>query len=169
MSELRDDFIDALLPMLSPSPVLRALATLQRTLDCLDIEGLATLYEEVRGVTIGSASSREPKPTIEEWNSFLDEFFARQRAHEVIAPERNDSTLRFHILAYALSATVKDCSLMLRVPTVGESTERSIKVIDLDIKDPNRLSAWQSLDASIVSQYANVSRSERKTCVDACV
>lgn len=163
---LRDSFVDAILPLLLSSPILQRLAVLQRTLDALDIEGLAKFYEEVRGVRIGYVPEGEPEPTMQEWDSFIDEFFTRQHSQ---LEGSDESTLRYHILAYALSATVKDCSLMLRIPTNGEPSLRTIKVIDLDIKNISRLALWQSLDMEVVSQYASVPDNDRKVCIDSCI
>ncbi|KAJ7766764.1 inositol-pentakisphosphate 2-kinase [Mycena metata] len=144
-TEPKEAVISALLPVLLDVPVLQTISRLQRSLDALDIEGLAALC----GLApIGT------QPTIAEWTDFLDAYLAAPTT-----PPPPDAThLRYHVLAYLLSATFKDCSILVRIPD-GTAT-----VIDLDPKSVDRLCQWEQLDREIVTAYAAVPI--RKVCVD---
>lgn len=125
--------------------MLRTLARLQRTLDALDIEGLATFWDDA---PVGT------DPTLAEWSDFISVYLASPAP-----PPAASAHLRHHALAYLLSATFKDCSVIVRVPD-GTAT-----VIDLDPKSIDRLRKWGRLDSEIVSAYAAVP--DRKVCRDA--
>ncbi|KAJ7481157.1 inositol-pentakisphosphate 2-kinase [Mycena galericulata] len=142
----KEALTSALLPVLTSTPVLRTLAHLQRTLDALDIEGLAALWDR---------APAGPDPTLPEWLDFLAAYLASPAP----PPPADPAHLRYHILAFLLSATLKDCSVVVRVPD-GTAT-----VIDLDPKSVDRLRKWEQLDREIVSAYAAVP--DRKVCVDA--
>jgi len=138
----------ALLPVLMNTPILRILSRLQRTLDALDIEGLAALSD---------LASVGADPTIAEWAEFVSAYLAAPAP----PPPAETAHLRYHVLAYLLSATFKDCSVILRVPD-GTAT-----VIDLDPKSVDRLCNWERMDKEIVAAYAAVP--DRKVCLDAVV
>ncbi|KAJ7024292.1 inositol-pentakisphosphate 2-kinase [Mycena alexandri] len=145
IADPKEAVISALLPVLLDAPVLHTISRLQRTLDALDIEGLARLC----GLApIGT------QPTIAEWTDFLDAYLASPTT----PPPADATHLRYHVLAYLLSATFKDCSVLVRVPN-GTAT-----VIDLDPKSVDRLRKWEQLDREIVTAYAAVPN--RKICVD---
>lgn len=153
---LRAKFVSALLPVLLNTPVLRTLATLQRNLDILDIEGLSQLwktsYAQFNGPIppLGSASA---EPSLDEWLDFLDRYLTAYHHHTLDHAHPQVSDLRYYTLAYLLSATFKDCSIMLKIAPRG--TE-AIHVIDLDVKDIGRLSRWETLDREIVKSYKGV-------------
>ncbi|KAJ6502037.1 inositol-pentakisphosphate 2-kinase [Mycena sanguinolenta] len=149
IADPKEALTSALLPVLMNTPVLRTLAHLQRTLDVLDIEGLAALYD------LASASTGAD-PTIAEWAEFVSAYLASPSS----APP-DAAHLRYHVLAHLLSATFKDCSVIVRVPD-GTAT-----LIDLDPKSIGRLRKWECLDQEIVAAYAAVPMQERKVCVDA--
>ena len=162
---LRDRFVAALLPLLNDTPVLRTLSRLQRTLDPLDIEGLSRLWND------SSPSKEEPtdwntsnymQPSVEEWSFFLDRYLSLGHSLDHDNPDK--ANLRYHMLAYLLSATFKDCSIMLNVNRENEQ-HNAVRVIDLDIKDIGRLAKWQKLDQEIVEAYTRVEHV--KCCVDA--
>ncbi|KAJ7264995.1 inositol-pentakisphosphate 2-kinase [Mycena haematopus] len=148
IADPKEASISALLPVLVNTPVLRTLAHLQRTLDALDIEGLAALWDLA---TIG------PEPTISEWAEFVSAYLAAPFS----PPPADAAHLRYHILAYLLSATFKDCSLIVRVPD-GTAT-----LIDLDPKSIDRLRKWERMDKEIVAAYSAVPN--RKVCLDSSV
>lgn len=54
------------------------------------------------------------------------------------------------ILAYLLSATFKDCSLMIRLPLDSSTRVATVKAIDLDPKPLNRLGKYFRMDREIV-------------------
>ncbi|KAG6820971.1 hypothetical protein H0H93_008600 [Arthromyces matolae] len=170
---LCDVFSDALLPVLLETPVLRILSTLQRSLDSLDIEGLFQLWRLVESEfthkstdkadvvaplpsqTPGSPSLFSSEPDITDWTQFLDIFSSTELNHSHPASEH----LRFYLLAYLLSATFKDCSLIVRLDHLRPHVlspkvkPEQIMIIDLDPKSMSRLRKWEKLDQEIVQAY----------------
>ncbi|KAJ7681751.1 inositol-pentakisphosphate 2-kinase [Mycena rosella] len=144
LADPKEALISALLPVLMTTPVLRTLAHLQRTLDPLDIEGLAALHAQA-DAPLG------PEPTLDEYTAFVSAY---------LSGGASPADLRYHVLAYLLSATFKDCSVIVRVPD-GTAT-----IIDLDAKSVERVRKWHELDWEIACAYALVPEGERKMCVD---
>ncbi|KAL0564821.1 hypothetical protein V5O48_017213 [Marasmius crinis-equi] len=211
---IRETFISTLLPLLTRTPALQALNRLQRTLDMLDVEGLAQVW---RAYHKHQQPESEPEPelgagmeepTIDEWMSFIDSYLeqsqSQSRNHEAGKgeAERNgrehtyaflpgplpdtpdvkytEQEMRSFLLAYLLSATFKDCSVIVRVPLLdvsspssggareGEVKEGNVTIIDLDPKSMTRLRRWEVLDGEIVRDYvAFREEGGRKVCVDA--
>ncbi|KAG9050651.1 Inositol-pentakisphosphate 2-kinase [Tulasnella sp. UAMH 9824] len=164
-------FTDALLPVLLDTPVLATLAKLQRTLDPLDIEGLSKLWKtDPNTQTPSSAAvgvgSREVK--LAEWETFLDEYFTEmKKPKEDLEREWANPTharLRYYLLAYLMSATFKDCSVILRFAP-GEGP--TITAIDLDPKSVDRLAKWEKLDNEIVECFTESGDKAKPACVDA--
>ncbi|KAJ7217091.1 inositol-pentakisphosphate 2-kinase [Mycena pura] len=143
----KEGLTSALLPVLINTPVLRTISRLQRTLDALDIEGLAALW----GCAPGGAD-----PTLAEWGDFISTYLAAPAP----SPPADPAHLRYHVLAYILSATFKDCSVIVRVP------DGTASVIDLDVKDVGRLPRWERLDREIVAAYTAIPEKNRKCCLD---
>ncbi|KAI0780601.1 inositol-pentakisphosphate 2-kinase [Trametes elegans] len=210
LDALRDAFVGALLPVLLRTRVLHTLGTLQRTLDALDVEGLAALWAALRpGDGAGAAlelGRGERDPDIGEWARFVDEYLARRDAlaeeqlgkagqvgegegeeeeEEEGRVHATEEELRFRLAAYLLSASFKDCSLILRLkpdpashaPTdededgdgdgAGPRPARqagTVAVIDLDVKGVDRLAKWAALDRAIVDAYRGVAP---RDCQDA--
>lgn len=191
LNVLQADCVEALLPVLQASPALNILSCRQRTLDSLDIEGLAALWTRIYpgGAPFGDGAA---EPTLEEWARFVDTYLARcgsEKAGTVPGEpgESGEAELRHHCLAYLLSATFKDCSIVIRfLPRLGPSEHPSgqagdehttaqdtnphaaaqaeVKLIDLDVKSIKRLAKWEKMDRDIVSAYAQVK--DPRTCVD---
>jgi inositol-pentakisphosphate 2-kinase len=95
-----------------------------------------------------------------DWVDFLDTYLSTTKSeldHCNPLPEN----LRYHLLAYLLSATFKDCSIIVRLdflrPTeeFAPSSVNSVAVIDLDPKRMDKLKAWEELDMKIVNTYAS--------------
>ncbi|KAG6900403.1 hypothetical protein C0993_011096 [Termitomyces sp. T159_Od127] len=183
--DLREAFTEALLPVLLQTPVLRILCTLQRSLDALDIEGLFKLWrlaesaqQDLHGIgtasfpsfPIGSSSTHLTsfEPNIADWTHFLDMYLSSAAVfnHANPAPEH----LPFYLLAYLLSSTFKDCSIIVRLdrlrPTVPARDVKAeqIMIIDLDPKDMARFGKWEKLDQEIVRAY--ITGGGGKVCVD---
>ncbi|OSD08524.1 hypothetical protein PYCCODRAFT_1441388 [Trametes coccinea BRFM310] len=189
---LRAAFTSALLPILLHTPVLHTLSTLQRTLDALDVEGLAHLWARARGAGVPLGAG-EREPDVREWAAFVQRYLARQRqqqgdgggwgggggasengAEDRHEEEEEEDELRDALLGYLLSASFKDCSLIVRMPPASPSpscpsssspSTATVTVIDLDVKPLARLSKWAQLDAEIVHAYRAVR--EPRACVDA--
>ncbi|TFK76372.1 hypothetical protein BDN72DRAFT_808825 [Pluteus cervinus] len=177
---LRDIFTAALLPLLKDTPVLHLLSKFQRTLDPLDIEGLSKLWSSTQATAatrfvnqnrsnsespnaselapsspIGVATEyfEVPEPTVDEWCNFIDTYLVQHPAMDHINPSPDN--LRYYLLAYLLSATFKDCSVMLRLDLLRPGAENvsgeadRVKVIDLDPKSISRLRKWEKTDQEI--------------------
>ncbi|KAJ3541092.1 hypothetical protein NM688_g6133 [Phlebia brevispora] len=163
LSKLQGDFVAALIPLLLGTPVLRILSTLQRTLDALDIEGLSALWAAAHQsaavqVAADPASVAVPplgagltEPTIADWQAFLDIFLTKHAQMDHDHPD--SANVKYYCMAYILSASFKDCSIILRIPQDGPAT---VTVIDLDVKPVEKLSTWAKLDAQIVDEYRGI-------------
>ncbi|KIY50731.1 inositol-pentakisphosphate 2-kinase [Fistulina hepatica ATCC 64428] len=194
VTDVRESFTNAVLPLLRDTLVLRTLSLLQRTLDTLDIEGLSRLwkYSEIRasayreafvsyfglvlpadgpptsplGVT--SKYISVPEPTIPDWTEFIDTYLSSSTQLDHTAPQPDN--LRYHLLAYLLSATFKDCSIILRLNALtgtdgqGEVDPARATVIDLDPKSMTRLRKWERLDSEIVRAYKE--SGDARVCID---
>ncbi len=159
LDSLCEPFSQALLPLLLQKPLLNTLEALQRTLDSLDIEGLSTLWarSHTSSDTVPRLGEGEPEPTLAEWESFVGEYLSRTRNEDPESDGSPPSTsdLRYHILAYLMSATFKDCSVIARFPPRQvRDSEPNITVIDLEPKSVARLSHWAQLDKEITEAYA---------------
>lgn len=166
--DLRELFTSALLPFLTNTPVLRTLNRLQRSLDILDIEGLSKLWSQRHGETSSILGSGISDATLAEWSAFIDYYLSAQTRFD---PKTTD--LEHYLLAYLLSATFKDCSIMIKLDLLDINKEQEatvdpqrVKVIDLDPKSVNKLPKWEKLDDQIVTAYRDVAEEERRHCVD---
>jgi inositol-pentakisphosphate 2-kinase len=154
---IKSNFLGFLLPQIHCTPLLNDISALQCSLDPLDCEGLAKLSEVSPSVDLR-------QPTIEDWALFADMFLsAKDLKHSGFSP----SNLCYHTLAYVLSATFKDCSLIIPLhPDPVDSETSGIRVIDLDVKSVDRIPSWLKLDKKIVEEYAKLEVKKRKKCVD---
>lgn len=175
MIDLRASFTATIVPFLMNTPVLRILSKHQRALDALDIEGLSKLWNRVHS---GMQDPSTPPvlgtgldfrdPSISEWSGFLDAYLSSQNFDHNTTPAPED--LRYYLLAYLLSATFKDCSIIIRlsqeVSNVSPLPPNTVTVIDLDPKSMDRLSKWELLDRKITESYNEVPEEEAKHCID---
>jgi inositol-pentakisphosphate 2-kinase len=101
---------------------------------------------------------------MEDWVSFVDAFLSsKHQKYSRFSP----SNIRYHTLSYVLSATFKDCSLIIPFnPYPADSENNGIRVIDLDIKRVQRIPGWLKLDEKIVKEYAKLEPGMRKICVE---
>lgn len=197
MNAIRDAFAASLVRPLLQTPVLNILSSLQRNLDVLDIEGLSKLWRETESsaplyrttfasffeqtaegsssappstpIGVSSLFLQSPEPAIPDWIDFLDTYLSSDKPemnHDKPSPEH----LRYYLLAYLLSATFKDCSIIVRldflrpsVPPQQEVQPGSVTVIDLDPKSMDKLRGWEKLDKEIARTYASV---QKKVCID---
>ena len=157
LTSIKSHFIFSLAPRILCNPLLNRISTLQRTLDPLDCEGLAKLVEVTPIADL-------TQPTMEDWVSFVDTFLSpKHQKHSAFSP----SNTRYHILAYLLSATFKDCSLIIPLHSRPADTESGgIRVIDLEIKSIDRIDYWMKLDENIVKEYAKLESRTRKKCIE---
>jgi inositol-pentakisphosphate 2-kinase len=182
LATICDLLAKTLIRPLIETPVLRMLSDLQCNLDMLDIEGLSKLWRlaessnplyretfmsqspEMSSSTlpctpIGESSPfiSSPEPTLSDWADFLDTYLSPTKPkldHSNPLPEN----LRYYLLAYLLSATFKDCSIIVRLDflrTTQEIHPGSVTVIDLDLKRISKLKGWEELDMKIAGTYAD--------------
>ena len=166
-----DLFAKTLIRPLIETPVLRILSDLQCDLDMLDIEGLSKLWRLAESSQLPEMSSStspctpigesspfisSPEPTLSDWVDFIDSYLSPTKAkldHTNPLPEN----LRYYLLAHLLSATLKDCSIIVRLDFLGTTQEirpGSVSVIDLDPKKMDKLKGWEELDMKIARTYA---------------
>lgn len=135
----REAFIARLLPALRTTPVLPLLASLQRRLDAFgEPVTLDTSYPDV-------------EPTLARWATFIQRL------------ERDEVGKEDAPLAYMLSATFKDCSMIIGLP---DGEEPYIKLVDLDVKSVAKFTHWIKLDEDIAETYDHLDESERQVCID---
>ncbi|KAK4058632.1 hypothetical protein OIO90_000076 [Microbotryomycetes sp. JL221] len=124
-----DMFVSLLTPALVDSGALVVLKFLQASLDHYDIEGLASipqlsLDDENSTATIWS------QPSIDEWKQWVERYLNRQEQQPKLQNIEDDPThLRDVMLSYLMSATFKDCSMILRFkfgPPVHNSSTNSL-------------------------------------------
>ena len=145
--------------MLLNTTVLNTLSINQRRLDVLDVEGLASLWQKAKRTDYGVVAplgEGSPQPTIDELDDFITDYLTN---HTKMDHEHPDiANLRYYCIAYLLSATFKDCSIIIRIhPSEnGRPERRTVTVIDLDIKSIDRLSKWEKLDRKIVKAYSGI-------------
>lgn len=154
--ELMEGFVKALLPLLTRTPVLQRIGHLQRSLDALDVEGLLSLHTAYARAhfpdTSDIATPLEelfPDPSLDDWERFVSEY----KSHQFIA-DLDPEHLQHHAMAYLLSATFKDCSIILRLHRSSEVPD-SITVIDLDPKSMKRFKRWAELDREIAVSFVD--------------
>jgi len=169
-------FKDALSDALLNTSTLITISKLQRNLDTLDIEGLSKLgwktklhdqsaHESIPTTLLDVSSTHHSAqdPSISDWVRFLDTFQSPQAA-EMDHSQPKTENMQYYILSYLLSATFKDCSIIVRLDPESMTRIYPISIIDLDPKSLDRLQKWEQLDREIVSAYNPVIR---KICVDA--
>ena len=175
LATIYDLLAKTLVRPLIETPVLRLLSNLQRNLDMLDIEGLSKLWRLTESSNretflpqlpdsssstppLGESSPfvNSPEPTLSDWINFLDTYLSTTKPeldHSNPLPEN----LRYYLLAYLLSATFKDCAIIVRLDflrATQEMSPSSVVVIDLDPKRMNKLKGWEILDMKIANTYA---------------
>lgn len=187
---MKGAFVDALAPMLKNSPLLSTLSTLMRSLDALDIEGVAKLWKEAKHFPMAGLEPKiaedEDEPSLADWVAFVDEYLIHGpyvgtgKRYDTSHPREDNLT--YWLLSYLMSATFKDCSIMLRFPPGsldGSGTffnpQRSVEMplltaIDLDPKSMKRLQKWADMDRAIVDAYGAAVKAGNTggaKCVDA--
>jgi inositol-pentakisphosphate 2-kinase len=176
---LGDALVNRLTEVLLSSPLLGRLSFLQRHYDPCDIEGLGRIIpglEHVESVAdLASLGLDLANVGRNEWEAFLDSPLppAPPPAESSPAPE----TLRSLLLAYLVSATFKDCSILLRMPPQFSRTGEvhaaagygRVAAVDLDPKPVQRLGHYVHLDQAIWSAFAEHVRVEEQAVGDACV
>lgn len=105
------------------------------------------------------------EPSLEEWETFIKDYLDPAFQANLDHRNPNPENLRYYALAYLLSASFKDCSILLRF--LGDpETPPAISVIDLDVKSIERLKKWRGLDHEIAISFAR-GDPVVPTCIDA--
>jgi inositol-pentakisphosphate 2-kinase len=173
LADLRKRFTSSLVNILLTTPVLGILLKLQRTLDPLDIEGLSKLWQLSKSdaTPIGS---NIPELTLNDWTNFLNTYLVESKSlhgHDQ-ADLLDTSTLLYHLHAYILSAIFKDCSIIVRLPhlrntsQLGSAPIGTLTIIDLDPKPMKNLQKWEELDREIAEEYMTMKTEDRHRCID---
>jgi hypothetical protein len=150
-----DDEATKTTPILSPvlwhSGVMQRLRDLQSTLDGTDISHLAQRFAAECPESDLFDPTLLPQPSAEELRQFIDLYLSDPHAGKT-----DKWCLRESLIAYALSATFKDCSVFITCPLVSTSDgwkldepQAAVKVIDLDLKPLANMRKWYDLDGKI--------------------
>ena len=158
IGQLRPAFTQALLPLLVDTNLLPVIGTLQRTLDTFDIEGLVRMWNASHthpgDTPVPVIASDTPQPTMDEWVTFIQEYLSTNALPEYklesVSSSEGLERLRYYMMAYLMSATFKDCSVILRL---GSGFGDRITVIDLDPKKIEKLRTWEVQDSKIVRGF----------------
>lgn len=147
-SGFKETLMENLMRLLLDTRVLDIISTLQRTLDELDIEGISKLCS----MSKADLASMVANPTPEDWRDFIRCYQTSYCTWDHANPDPKN--IKDYLMAYLLSATFKDCSIILRFNQGGGSLpSHSVSIIDLDPKPMNKLGEWEELDRRVVEGY----------------
>ena len=139
-------------PRLTNQTILSRLSHLQATLDPLDVEGLAQLWlSRTQSHTLGCA-----EPSIDLPESLTASLGASQLPavlESVLSPTAAQVSLEAALQAFLVSATFKDCSLLLRFSHSDRGWESWTKLVDLDAKPWNKLATMQKTDGEVCAAF----------------
>ncbi|KAI6109653.1 inositol-pentakisphosphate 2-kinase [Pisolithus sp. B1] len=158
----KETLTETLTSLLLDTEVLDIISGLQRTLDELDIEGLAKLYSMTTSDDARSGlASVVADPTPEDWRDFVACYQTGYRTWDHANPDPKN--IQYYLMSYLLSATFKDCSIILRFSQCDQSlpSARSVSIIDLDLKPMRKLRGWEELDRMIVEGYKTGGQQKR--------
>lgn len=134
-AQTADSVLQSLSETLASSEALRTIKDLQQRFDPSGIEHVATLLE---------THSKDP--------AILDPVSTDEAAS--IAQQQSVSSVRAQLVHYLVSATFKDCSLLVRAPLEpAKGGLSSVKVIDLDPKPMNRLPKYVEVDKDTRTRF----------------
>jgi inositol-pentakisphosphate 2-kinase len=122
---------------------------LQRILDPLDIEGLSWLWRDHYGGNLFDGIEAID-PALIDWQSFIGEFSKNAGSKLTCLDGIEEEQVRFYVMSYLLSASFKDCSVIIRCPHEPED-EAELFIIDLDPKTTRSLRKWFYLDNKIAT------------------
>lgn len=184
-SDFRSQITRQALSALLKSSVLQDLYKLQRNLDPLDNEGLFKLFDlYLQAQNQGEGASKHParekqgkkakservtfdehftQPTLKQWVAFVKEYNKDNGRHGAAlakkcfeTDELDPSKLEYFLHAFLLSATFKDCSIIIR-PSTGK-----IMIIDTEPKQIKRIEKWRKQNQDMVNGYEE----DGSKCVD---
>jgi inositol-pentakisphosphate 2-kinase len=176
---------DLLVDFMTSSPLLPRLAHLQSSLDPLDIGGLNALLQSQKGIDLLNVDENDftdtlgGEVTLEEYTDFVKSYLANEAAtqqheyakliksyastetsvSEEAAPKflNEKSSIRNLVIGYLLSASFKDCSIMIKITQdpLSESSEKKLEayLVDVDVKSIKRLVRYAKLDRELMSSF----------------
>lgn len=176
MNDIEGSLPRLLVDFICESELVRRLKYLQKSLDPLDIEGLNRLIKDQTGVDLlhtddeALLSALGGEVSLSEYQTFIDAYLSNGS----VCPIDVKTPLRTYIIAYLLSASFKDCSMIITInqheaptksprptkeeedrnPTKQES-KREIKafLVDVDVKSITRLKRYAKLDRDLVESF----------------
>jgi hypothetical protein len=135
---------------------MQRLQRLQSTLDGTDISHVAQRFATECPQSELFDPALLAQPSAEELRQFVDLYLS-----DPGAGKSDKWSLRESIVAYALSATFKDCSIFITCRLVStpagwklDEAEATVKVIDLDLKPVSSMKKWYDLDEKIWRHWA---------------
>lgn len=165
---------DLLVDFLVGNQLLKRLAYLQRSLDPLDIEGLNHRIKQEKELDLLHTNDEEllsklgGEITLKEYQDFVNTYLEHDSSINL-----EKATLRELIIAYLLSASFKDCSMIITInqrpstttsekdrgaEQVKESEKKPKKdinafLVDVDVKSITRLRRYAKLDRDLVDSF----------------
>jgi inositol-pentakisphosphate 2-kinase len=141
---LEEVLVHRLSSFLAASPLLAKLKELQAKLDALDIEGLGKMLKEREGLDILDLSSDDifklgGEIHLSEYEAFVHRFSANDPA---------ELSTREAIISHLLSASFKDCSMIVQLGKEGGDVKAQL--VDCDLKSISRLQRYAKLDQQLV-------------------
>lgn len=172
---------DLLVDFLVKNQLLKRLAYLQRSLDPLDIEGLNKRIKEEKGIDLLHTSDEElvsklgGEITLKEYQDFVNTYLEHKSSINL-----EKAPLRELIIAYLLSASFKDCSMIITInqrpstTTFEDGGAEQVKefekkpkkdisafLVDVDVKSITRLRRYARLDRDLVDSFGRFSKEGR--------
>ncbi|TKY88597.1 hypothetical protein EX895_002586 [Sporisorium graminicola] len=134
--------------------VLSRLSHLQSTLDPLDVEGLAHLWlSRTQSHILGQADPHLDLPSALTACLPAAQLSTVLAAFLSVSSTRADVALEDAVQAFLVSATFKDCSLLLRFRRGEAGVEGNTKIVDLDSKPFGKLGSMQNTDNEVCAAF----------------
>ncbi|WVN90605.1 uncharacterized protein L203_105846 [Cryptococcus depauperatus CBS 7841] len=139
--------------VLQTSHVLDHIQRLQHELDPLDISDLSKTWQDAHPSSPLFDPELIPDIDVAELKEFIDIYLSEP----TLSKHSDGWNLRQRLIAYTLSSTFKDCSVLIKCPfqrnAVGEwglvEGKASAKIIDLDLKSIHKLRVWAETDEKL--------------------
>lgn len=171
MKDTEQSLPSLLADFITTSPLVSRLSDLQSSLDPLDIEGLNTLLVQQKGIDLLNVNEKDLREavggeiTLEEYSEFVTSYLTRTKTSSSDSFLNEQSPLRRLIIAYLLSASFKDCSMIITIKQNPLSQEHSKNVeaylVDVDLKSIKRLSRYAKLDNDLIESFESFGKTGR--------
>ncbi|WVW84830.1 hypothetical protein I302_106865 [Kwoniella bestiolae CBS 10118] len=161
---LADQIATLIIPILQKSLVFQTLKNLQATLDPTDISDLSSRFSSAHPDTEPFDPALIPSPPASELREFIELYLSSPTSGK----NQETWTLRQRMIAFALSAIFKDCSVFVKLTLSSSSSSSTlvpppaeevkwdlvegsgkVKLIDLDMKPIQNLGKWKETDNKI--------------------